>query len=322
MKYIEADNEFISYRNENTFSGLYNYPEYKETLFIHEENNEIKDFSNYENYNEFSSFLAERENQNLNIITDIEKIKTNLKLGFQHEKQEIFGCILYDDDYKIQKSINIFKGGVSSSIVDPRILFQEILKNESAGFIVYHNHPSGTTKPSNEDMIITKRISTISEQLGLQFCDHFIIGKEQILSFAKEVDSMLFNNIDYTIDVVNAKESDSIYKAQYKDFEDTKKTISNMIYSNYENYVKAILSLEKGIEDINILNKAFDMFMSDDSMFLLDEKIDSIIELAKKLVVLDKKKNIAKENISDKSKNKLSNNEKMSKESKKLDQIL
>ena len=80
--------------------------------------------------------------------------------------------------------------------------------------------------------------------------------------------------------------------------------------------------LEKGIEDINILNKAFDMFMSDDSMFLLDEKIDSIIELAKKLVVLDKKKNIAKENISDKSKNKLSNNEKMSKESKKLDQIL
>ena len=414
MKYIEADNEFISYRNENTFSGLYNYPEYKETLFIHEENNEIKDFSNYENYNEFSSFLAERENQNLNIITDIEKIKANLKLGFQHEKQEIFGCILYDDDYKIQKSINIFKGGVSSSIVDPRILFQEILKNESAGFIVYHNHPSGTTKPSNEDMVITKRISTISEQLGLQFCDHFIIGKEQILSFAKEVDSMLFNNIDYTIDVVNAKESDSIYKGEYRefeekenmfneefeelcddlklnyeieyekfekqyekfkettpisdlqsyidfwddynssirienqywnednskarfekaldknniddsalqnsDFEDAKKTISNMIYSNYENYVKAVISLEKGIDDFNVLDKVFKRFMDDDSITLLDEKIDSLIETAERLFSNDKKKDVEKENINGKNKSDLNKSEKnQTKENKKTE---
>ena len=60
------------------------YPEYKDSMLVHEKNNEIEDFSKYENYNEFTSYLAERENENLNIITDIEQIKSNLKLGFHH----------------------------------------------------------------------------------------------------------------------------------------------------------------------------------------------------------------------------------------------
>ena len=189
-------------------------------MLVHEENNEIKDFSKYENYNEFTSYLAERENKSLNIITDIEQIKSNLKLGFQHERQEVFGCLLYDENYNIQKTLNLFKGGISSSIVDTRILFKEVLKNEAAGFIVYHNHPSGTTVASTEDISITKRISKVSDDLGLEFCDHFIIGKEQVLSFAKDVDSMLFNNIDYILDVVNVRESDSKYKASHEEFEE------------------------------------------------------------------------------------------------------
>lgn len=404
MKYIETNNEFESYRSQNIFSGAFKYLEYQDSMLVHEENNKIEDFSKYEAYNEFTSYLAERENENLNIITNIEQIKSNLKLGFQHEKQEVFGCILYDENYNIQKTFNLFKGGMAASIVDTRILFKEVLKNEAAGFLVYHNHPSGNTVASNEDIDITRRISKITDNLGLEFCDHFIIGKEQVLSFAKNIDSSLFNNIDYTIDIVNARESDAKYRASYEefeekenifneqfeelcddlklnyemeyeifektykefkehtpksdlesymdfwdnynssirlenqywnddnsifrlektiennniesstsknsDFEDAKKTISNMIYSNYENYVKAVISLEKGIDDIDVLDKVFKEFMDDDDMTLLDEKIDSLIEVAEKSVVQDKKKDASKENINDKSKSGLNNNEK------------
>lgn len=351
-------------------------------MLVHEENNKIKDFSKYEAYNEFTSYLAERENESLNIITDIEQIKSNLKLGFQHERQEVFGCLLYDENYNIQKTLNLFKGGIASSIVDTRILFKEVLKNEAAGFIVYHNHPSGTTVASNEDISITKRISKVSDDLGLEFCDHFIIGKEQVLSFAKDVDSMLFNNIDYILDIVNVRESDSKYKASHEefeekenifyeqfeelcddlklnyeveyekfekiyeefkentpksdldsyidfwddynasirleylywnddnsifrfekaiknnniesatsqnsDFEDTKKTISNMIYSNYENYVKAIISLEKGIDDMDILDKIYSEFMNDDDIVLLGSDID----LLEKKILLSNENNL------------------------------
>ncbi len=304
---------------------------------------------------------------------------------------------------KDMNNSGLFKGGIASSIVDTRILFKEVLKNEAAGFLVYHNHPSGTTVASTEDISITKRISKVSDDLGLEFCDHFIIGKEQVLSFAKDVDSMLFNNIDYILDVVNVRESGPKYKASHEefeekenifneqfeelcddlklnyeveyekfektykefkentpksdldsyidfwddynasirleylywnddnsvfrfekaiennniesstllnsDFEDAKKTISNMIYSNYENYVKAVISLEKGIEDIDVLDKVFREFMEDDDMTLLDAKIDSLIEVAEKSVVQDKKKDASKENINDKSKSDLNNNE-------------
>ena len=104
------------------------------------------------------------------------------------------------------------------------------------------------------------------------------------------------------------------------DFEDAKKTISNMIYSNYENYVKAVISLEKGIDDIDVLDKVFGEFMDDDDMTLLDDKIDSLIEVAEKSVVQDKKKDASKENINDKSKSGLNNNEKkQTKESKNKD---
>ena len=220
MKYIETNNEFESYRSQSIFSGAFKYLEYQDSMLVHEENNKIEDFSKYEAYNEFTSYLAERENENLNIITNIEQIKSNLKLGFQHEKQEVFGCILYDENYNIQKTFNLFKGGMAASIVDTRILFKEVLKNEATGFIVYHNHPSGTTVASNEDIDITRRISKITDNLGLEFCDHFIIGKEQVLSFAKNIDSSLFNNIDYTIDIVNARESDAKYRASYEEFEE------------------------------------------------------------------------------------------------------
>ena len=43
-----------------------------------------------------------------------------------------------------------------------------------------------------------------------------------------------------------------------------------MIYSNYENYVKAVISLEKGIDDIDVLDKVFREFMDDDDLTLLD----------------------------------------------------
>lgn len=35
----------------------------------------------------------------------------------------------YDENYNIQKLLNLFKGGIASSIVDTRILFKEVLKN-------------------------------------------------------------------------------------------------------------------------------------------------------------------------------------------------
>lgn len=68
-------------------------------------------------------------------------------------------------------------GSLTASLVHPRELFRLAIVNGCAALIVCHNHPSGDTKPSQEDIILTRRIHQASEILGIQVLDHVIIGE-------------------------------------------------------------------------------------------------------------------------------------------------
>ena len=76
-------------------------------------------------------------------------------------------------------------GGVKASIVDMRILFSVALKSLTTSLIVVHNHPSGTLKPSNSDIIITNKIKKAGELLDIQLLDHIILTKNGFYSFAE-----------------------------------------------------------------------------------------------------------------------------------------
>ena len=69
----------------------------------------------------------------------------------------------------------IFLGGGNASIVDSRILFKRLLMKDCSSFILVHNHPGGSTEPSEADKSLTKRIISGAEILGLTFLDHLII---------------------------------------------------------------------------------------------------------------------------------------------------
>ena len=69
-------------------------------------------------------------------------------------------------------------GGIDISIIDPKLIFRRLLVAGCIGFILIHNHPSGCTKPSSEDNIITQKINNISNIIGLKFLDHVIIGND------------------------------------------------------------------------------------------------------------------------------------------------
>lgn len=74
-------------------------------------------------------------------------------------------------------------GGISSALVDPKILFRRLLQAGCVGFIIAHNHPSGEVRPSEEDIALTKRIREIAEIIGIDFLDHLIIGDMGYYSF-------------------------------------------------------------------------------------------------------------------------------------------
>jgi len=73
-------------------------------------------------------------------------------------------------------------GTLDSSLVHPREVFSEAIKSKAASVIFIHNHPSGDPKPSEDDLVITKKLIKAGEILGIAVTDHIIITRNNYFS--------------------------------------------------------------------------------------------------------------------------------------------
>jgi len=104
----------------------------------------------------------------------------------RYYKKEYFKIILLDTKNNILKVSEISIGSLNSSIVHPREVFVEAIINSSSSIILVHNHPSGETEPSHEDIILTNRLVECGKILGIKVVDHIIIGDGIFFSFKEE----------------------------------------------------------------------------------------------------------------------------------------
>ena len=81
------------------------------------------------------------------------------------------------------KKIEVFIGSIDNVNVHPRDVFREAIKLNATYIIVMHNHPSGDTHPSKEDVIMTERLVQTGELIGIKVVDHIIISCESYYSF-------------------------------------------------------------------------------------------------------------------------------------------
>jgi len=102
-------------------------------------------------------------------------------------KKEFFNIILLDIKNKVVDTIELSKGSINASVVDPREVIKEATLKSASSIILVHNHPSGDTEPSTDDINITKKIKEACDIVGIKVLDHIIIGKnkEDYTSFAK-----------------------------------------------------------------------------------------------------------------------------------------
>jgi DNA repair protein RadC len=80
----------------------------------------------------------------------------------------------------------ISKGGLSATVVDPKIIFKIALEHHASSIILAHNHPSGSLMPSSADLSITKKLVAAGKILEIPVVDHLIIGDNGFMSFADE----------------------------------------------------------------------------------------------------------------------------------------
>lgn len=103
----------------------------------------------------------------------------NLCADFRSSKKEHVVAFYIDTQQKLIERRIISIGTLDSSLIHPRDVFEPALQLSAAGVVLAHNHPSGNLEPSNEDVVITNRLSDAGELLGIALIDHIIVSDKE-----------------------------------------------------------------------------------------------------------------------------------------------
>lgn len=119
------------------------------------------------------------------ILSDSQKVYNLMKPLLCLEKKELFYVIYLDTKCRLIKKSLMNKGGIKNVNVNIREVIKEGIKINAYGIILVHNHPSGRTKPSKEDICVTMEIVQATKLVEIVVLDHIIIGENEFYSFSE-----------------------------------------------------------------------------------------------------------------------------------------
>ena len=96
---------------------------------------------------------------------------------------EIFKVLFLNTQNELIREEELFQGTLDRSTIYVRELMKKVLKYNAKSVILVHNHPSGSLKPSQSDIILTKKIKEIFENVEIRLLDHIIISEKGYFSF-------------------------------------------------------------------------------------------------------------------------------------------
>ena len=118
--------------------------------------------------------------------TSSKKIYDLIRPYLEDKQTEHFLIITLDSRYHLIAMDNISIGTVNQSLVHPREVFKAAINRRASFIILAHNHPSGDSNPSKEDLIVTEKLMSISKVIGIPIIDHVIVGDANFMSLKDE----------------------------------------------------------------------------------------------------------------------------------------
>lgn len=115
-----------------------------------------------------------------------DKVFATMRYHFADLQHEEFWAIYLNNAKRMISKIRISQGGVSATIVDPKIILRYAIENLATAIILVHNHPSGNLMPSREDDNQTERIAKAAKLFDIQLVDHLIVAAGNFYSYANE----------------------------------------------------------------------------------------------------------------------------------------
>jgi len=95
--------------------------------------------------------------------------------GLQVEK---FWALCLNRKNRLIKRVEVSSGTASSSLVHPREVFREAIREGALAVICVHNHPSGDPAPSSADINVTRQLRDAAKTIGIELLDHVIVGQK------------------------------------------------------------------------------------------------------------------------------------------------
>lgn len=134
---------------------------------------------------ELTKRSLEINDSNLPFIHDSEDAIAQLT-GLRNNQKEHFIALYLNARNQLTHKETISIGTLNANLVHPREVFEPATKHLAAQIIIAHNHPSGEKEPSEDDLIITKRLVEAGKILGIEIIDHIIVTKDNFMSFKEK----------------------------------------------------------------------------------------------------------------------------------------
>jgi DNA repair protein RadC len=126
-------------------------------------------------------FIGERKGKPIEIHSPIDSYEALKK--FYSKRQEHFLVLTLNGANTVIAVRVVTIGLVNRTVIHPRELYRPAIIDNAVAVILAHNHPSGKTDPSIEDLAITERLVQAGELLGIRVLDHIIFSKSSYYSF-------------------------------------------------------------------------------------------------------------------------------------------
>ncbi|HEX7095168.1 MAG TPA: JAB domain-containing protein [Acidimicrobiales bacterium] len=112
--------------------------------------------------------------------------------GARYRDRESFFTVSLNSQNEVLGVEEVARGTVNGVDIHPREVFKGPIINGAVAIVVAHNHPSGRTSPSNEDVDLTRRLKEAGRVVGIPVLDHLIVaGEDGCYSFAEKMPSAL-----------------------------------------------------------------------------------------------------------------------------------
>jgi DNA repair protein RadC len=96
----------------------------------------------------------------------------------------VFAVLFLNQANKVKNFRIMSRGGITGTVVDPRIILKQALDEGATSIVLSHNHPSGNLHPSSADKALTQKIKIAASYFDIKVIDHIIVSDEGHYSFA------------------------------------------------------------------------------------------------------------------------------------------